>query len=94
MIFPGRSANQAIPHLQAVRSNIANTGFYLRSPDRPERKPEGPIEPPEDPQVIAVTISIGVAEPEAPGATPDDVLKAADQALYRAKHGGRNRVSR
>jgi diguanylate cyclase (GGDEF)-like protein len=41
-----------------------------------------------------VTISIGVAEPRGEGVTPAQVLKAADQALYRAKQGGRNRVSR
>ena len=39
-----------------------------------------------------VTISIGVATfPEA-GDNPQTVLKAADEALYRAKEGGRNRV--
>ncbi|WP_439627343.1 sensor domain-containing diguanylate cyclase [Gemmata sp.] len=42
---------------------------------------------------IAVTVSIGaaVAVPGA-GATPDTFLRAADLALYRAKHAGRDRV--
>ncbi len=38
-----------------------------------------------------VTISVGVAFSQ-DNATPDDVLNYADQALYRAKAGGRNRV--
>jgi hypothetical protein len=39
-----------------------------------------------------ITISVGVAAFPAAGDTPESVLKAADEALYRAKGGGRNRV--
>lgn len=38
-----------------------------------------------------VTISLGIAQVEAEN-TVADLLKAADQAMYRAKQGGRNRV--
>ena len=41
-----------------------------------------------------VTISIGVAMFPANGDTPEALLRAADQALYRAKREGRNRVLR
>lgn len=40
---------------------------------------------------IETTISIGVAERQ-PGQTRDEVIAAADEAMYRAKSGGRNRV--
>jgi two-component system cell cycle response regulator len=43
---------------------------------------------------IRVTISIGMATfPEQAVTTPEDLVDLADQALYRAKNGGRNRVS-
>jgi two-component system cell cycle response regulator len=43
-------------------------------------------------QAISVTISIGVAECQQAFETPDDLVAAADKALYRAKDEGRNRV--
>lgn len=39
-----------------------------------------------------ITLSIGVASYPQHGNSMPDVLKAADRALYRAKHAGRNRV--
>jgi diguanylate cyclase (GGDEF)-like protein len=39
-----------------------------------------------------VTLSIGVASLPANGRTRDQLIKAADQALYAAKQSGRNRV--
>ena len=41
---------------------------------------------------IRVTISIGVAVPSQARRTLDDLLAAADHALYQAKRSGRNRV--
>ena len=41
---------------------------------------------------VKVTISIGLANRDAQTPYPSDVLKLADQALYKAKDKGRNRV--
>jgi diguanylate cyclase (GGDEF)-like protein len=41
---------------------------------------------------LSLTVSIGVAEPSTRYREPEQVIRAADQALYRAKHKGRNRV--
>ncbi len=51
--------------------------------------------PLEDGREVAVTISLGVASvPEQELESVTELLEAADQALYRAKRGGRNRVER
>lgn len=41
---------------------------------------------------LNLTVSIGVATSEAPGDSPETILKRADEALYQAKANGRNRV--
>ncbi len=46
---------------------------------------------PPDQSMLSVTISIGVAESQ-PKSDIEDVLRNADEALYRAKRGGRNRI--
>lgn len=42
---------------------------------------------------LGCTVSIGIATMDAGTGSVDALLKRADQALYAAKHGGRNRVS-
>jgi PleD family two-component response regulator len=41
---------------------------------------------------LSVTVSIGVAEPARMNQEVEQVIQAADKALYRAKQAGRNRV--
>jgi len=43
-------------------------------------------------RTVSVTVSIGVAEAGSRFPTPGDVIKAADEALYKAKNKGRNQV--
>jgi diguanylate cyclase (GGDEF)-like protein len=43
---------------------------------------------------IRVTISIGIAQADAEAQRIGGLMKRADQALYRAKRDGRNRVQR
>ena len=95
VLFPNHSLEDALPHLEAIRASIEGYPMAVRSDDRP-RDPEVGEKRRADsePQkTLSVTVSIGAAEPDAKLRTPQQVLKAADKALYRAKEGGRNRVS-
>lgn len=46
-----------------------------------------------DSQRVPVTVSIGAAELQTADQQPGDLLRRADEALYAAKGGGRNRVA-
>ena len=92
ILFPGAIPTAAREHLEAVRSAISARRFALRAQDRPRRKPSTPKKPARPTRLISVSVSIGVAGPNARQSTPETVLRAADRALYRAKSAGRNRV--
>jgi len=55
--------------------------------------PETPSLRTNRPEQLSVTVSIGAAQRSELLNTPEAVLRAADEALYRAKEAGRNRVS-
>ncbi len=96
VLFPGSRLRQALPHLEAIRRAIEGYRMAVRGEDRPRAKKEGeklradhaPV------KTLSVTVSMGVAEPGKGELAPAQVIKAADEALYRAKKAGRNRVSR
>ena len=94
VIFPNKSVNHAIPYLEQVREIIANYAMTIRDQeDRPENSKEGKSQRTKSPsgnKTVTVTISIGVAEREAELKDFDQVMKQADEALYRAKKAGRN----
>ncbi len=92
IIFPGKSVEEALPHLEALRKTVEASGFVLRGRDRPRKKPAKPKAGNAPRNRVSVTVSIGVAERDARHQTPDQVVKAADRALYQAKEDGRNRV--
>ena len=92
VVFAGRALEETLAPLEELRVAIEQAQLRLRSNDRPKsnkqgRKKRGNSSP--KAATVSVTISIGVAANDA----NSDCLKAADQALYRAKGGGRNRVS-
>jgi diguanylate cyclase (GGDEF)-like protein len=96
LVFPGRGVREVLSELEAVRASVAQHRIALRSSDRPAEPTTGRglSEGQAPRKVVSVTISIGVAESNEKLRTSDEVLKAADRALYRAKDKGRNTVSR
>lgn len=94
MIFPGKNIDETIPHLDQLRKDVADSGFFLRGSDRRVIEKRGPKGSKKSRGRTRVTISVGVAERDEQNSNPHQVIKAADKALYRAKNKGRNRVSR
>lgn len=94
VLFPGRGAEEAFPAVEALRELIADDVFEIR---RRERRQGDESEVPTQPAGaggIRITISAGLAERPDRSASASAVIKSADEALYAAKRGGRNRVSR
>lgn len=93
IIFRGREMTETLPYLEALREEIATSVFILRGKDRPQKKPEKPRPATSKQQELRITVSIGVAQRSCENNSPEEVIKAADDALYRAKSGGRNQVA-
>ncbi len=98
VLFPGKDAAQAEPHLEQLREAIAGSSFRLRGKGRPaverRKRPRKGRPATGHGREVSVTVSIGIAERDARHPQPADVLKQADKALYAAKGAGRNRVCR
>jgi two-component system cell cycle response regulator len=76
IVLPNTDAAVAAKIAERIRRLIASKPFNVGAKSGP----------------LNVTISIGLSIIEAASDTMDDILKRADEALYKAKREGRNRV--
>ncbi|HKW16355.1 MAG TPA: GGDEF domain-containing protein [Terriglobales bacterium] len=106
ILFPGKTGAEIVDYLELLRLEIESSTFRVRSgnerrkaerpPDSPQRRAEkkkrrvfrmaasGPVS-------LSVTVSIGIGESQ-PKMRSEQIITQADQALYRAKQAGRNRI--
>ncbi|RTR33356.1 GGDEF domain-containing protein [Shewanella atlantica] len=95
IVIKGKNANQSMQYLNKIRSTIENYDMVIRNhQQRPIIEPNFrlKISKPVDQPTVNITVSIGVADSQNLLST-EEVIKAADKALYRAKSSGRNRVT-
>jgi diguanylate cyclase (GGDEF)-like protein len=86
IIFPGKAMSNVIPELEKLREQISKTGLAKHSTAGKTTVSEKSMPR----KTLHVTISIGVSERSTNNKTTQEVLSAADKALYRAKNKGRN----
>ncbi len=92
IVFNRRRVEDCFVFLEAVREAVASYQLVLRAEDREADRNQGKKQrgrKEAKPRSVSVTISIGLANSE-PGLSPQEVLKRADENLYKAKQGGRN----
>jgi GGDEF domain-containing protein len=95
IIFCKRRSAEVRPHLETLLDEIAEYKLCIRASDRPTGEEEGKNRRRGagcDDENVSVTVSIGVAESNDRISRADEVIKLADQALYKAKNHGRNQV--
>ncbi|MBA1273304.1 GGDEF domain-containing protein [Pseudomonas azotifigens] len=94
LVFPGRDLQTCLPHLETIRLAVESYALQLRDPaSRPKNDEQGrQRRGGKAASQVSVTISIGVAERQPAQRNADEVIKAADKALYSAKSAGRNCV--
>lgn len=93
VMFPRKSLDESFLALEELRKSIENSPFKVRDEDRRQkarkkRKPRRHAK-----KQVPVTVSIGAAACDGNHLTTDQVLRAADKAMYRAKQSGRNRTA-
>ncbi len=108
IVFPGKTTGEVLEHLEKLRADIESSTLRLRGAerrreargaDRRNQRPRGRgyairqlSRASAASRELFVTASMGVATSTREDESAEEVVKAADKALYRAKAAGRNRI--
>lgn len=87
ILFPNKTVNEAIPILEELREKVSKKAYDYKGKKNSKRVRATT-------KKLYVTISIGVAEKSERYKSAEEVIVAADKALYKAKKKGRNCVSK
>jgi len=95
VVFPGKNSKEAFPLLDSFRAELADHKFIIRETGRKKSSAnKRGQEKNSSRKSVVITASMGVADSIAfPGEHPKNIMKIADQALYKSKQSGRNCVS-
>lgn len=88
VVFPGKTSEEVFVYLDRMRKIIEQSSFTVRGKDR-RRKGKSGIGRGSKKETN-VTVSVGLAACNGERLTPTEVIRMADQALYKAKAKGRN----
>lgn len=88
VVFPGKASEEVFVYLDRMRRVIEQSSFVVRGKDR-RRKGKSGIGRGSKKETN-VTVSVGLASCNGDHLAPAEVLRMADQALYKAKAKGRN----
>jgi diguanylate cyclase (GGDEF)-like protein len=89
ILFKRSTAAEVLPVVEALREAVAEAEFLFRES---RQKRGADASKTGSRKAVKITISIGYADRCDARPTPESVLNAADEALYRAKASGRNCV--
>jgi len=78
ILFPSKDVDESFIHVDILRQNIANTPFIVRNKKKTKK--------------IYINISSGIVQNSSKDKDAFGVMKRADNALYKAKEAGRNKV--
>ena len=88
ILFHSTKQEECVLALEEIREKIFARGFAIRDKSRPEKAPKkGEKQTSIKKERLSVSIGFAISRKNK---TPHEIVKLADEALYKAKESGRN----